>query len=93
MPETTWRAIEQSGDLGQGSDARDELPDYAFAFPKQRKEPITDAGHVRAALARFNQVKHVSDAERDQAFANICKAAEHFGVEVEEHDWRELGSP
>ena len=62
-----------------------------FAFPRQRKEPLTDARHVRNALARFDQVQDVSDADREQAFANIKKAAEHYGVEVAETDWHDLG--
>ncbi len=70
---------------------RDELPDSAFAFPKQRKEPLTDASHVRNALARFDQVDDVSEADRELAFANIRKAADHYGVDVEETSWRELG--
>ena len=37
------------------------LPESAFAFPRLRKEPMTDASHVRSALARFNQVMDVSD--------------------------------
>ena len=69
---------------------RDELPDSAFAFPKQRKEPLTDAAHVRNALARFDQVEGVSDSDREQAFANIKKAARHFDVEVNESSWKEL---
>jgi hypothetical protein len=36
-------------------------------------------------------VKDVSDAERDQAFANIKAAAKHFDVEVAEDSWRQLG--
>lgn len=28
-----------------------------FAFPKQRKEPVHDAEHVRNAIARFDQVE------------------------------------
>jgi hypothetical protein len=67
------------------------LPDTAFAFPRSRKEPITDASHVRSALARFNQVTDVSDAERDLAFANIEKAAKYFNVKMRETDWRQLG--
>ena len=69
---------------------RSDLPDSVFAFPKQRKEPLTDASHVRNALARFDQVEGVSDTDRDLAFANI-KAARHYGVEVSENNWRELG--
>ena len=35
-----------------------------FAFPKQRKEPLEHVSHVRTAVARLNQVKGVTDAER-----------------------------
>jgi hypothetical protein len=59
--------------------------------PKQRKEPLTDASHVQNALARFDQVKGVSDNEREEAFANIKKAAKHYDVKVEEDDWHDLG--
>jgi Family of unknown function (DUF6582) len=55
------------------------------------KEPLTDASHVKNALARFDQVEDVSDEERDLAFANIKKAAAHYGIDVEENDWRQLG--
>jgi hypothetical protein len=86
---TTWKPVKQHGQLS--SEDRDKLPDSAYAFPKQRKEPLTDASHVRNALARFNQVQDVTDSEREQAFANIRKAAKHFDVEVGEDSWRELG--
>jgi hypothetical protein len=69
---------------------RDDIPDRQFAFPKQRKEPLEDAGHVRNAIARFNQVEGVTDAERDEAWARIRAAARKFDVEMEERDWREL---
>ena len=75
------------------SKQRAKLPDSAFAFPKQRKEPLTDASHVRNALARFDQVQGVTDSDRDVAFANIKAAARHFDVEVHEKSWRELGKP
>jgi hypothetical protein len=71
---------------------RAELPDSVFAFPRQRKEPLTDADHVRNALARFDQVEGVSDSDRDLAFANIKAAASYYGVELRERNWRELGS-
>jgi|SRR5579884_743768 len=61
-----------------------------FAFPKERKEPLGDARHVRNAIARFNQVEGVSDNERDQAWKRILAAAKKFDVEVSEKDWREL---
>lgn len=89
MARATWKPHTEQGELS--TKEKDKLPESVFAFPKQRKEPLTDAEHVRNALARFDQVKDVSDADRDLAFANIRKAAEHYGVDVEESDWRELG--
>ena len=62
---------------------RDKLPDSAFAFPKERKEPLTDASHVRNASARFNQVEGVSKSERESAKKRIEKAAKKFGVKFE----------
>ena len=70
---------------------REELKDSQYAFPKERKEPLNDADHVRNAMARFDQVKGVSDAERDEAWKRIKKAADKYGVEVHEKSWRELG--
>src|SRR2546426_7862742 len=61
-----------------------------FAFPKERKEPLTDARHVRNAIARFDQVEDVTDAERDSAWKRILNAAKKFDVEVEADDWRDL---
>jgi hypothetical protein len=45
---------------------------------------------VRNALARFNQVKGVSDSERDAAWRRIRAAARKFGVEIEARGWRSL---
>jgi hypothetical protein len=89
MPESTWRAHEEHGELS--TKEKNDLPESVFAFPKQRKEPLTDATHVRNAIARFDQVKDVSDSDRDLAFANIRKAAEHYGVDIAEKSWRDLG--
>jgi hypothetical protein len=69
---------------------RSDLPDSAFAFTGARKEPITDAAHVRNAIARFDQVEDVTDAERDRAWKKIKAAAKKYGVEVEAAGWREL---
>ena len=66
------------------------MTETAYAFPKEQKEPINDASHVRNAIARFNQVKDVTDSERDVAWKRIKTAAKKFGVEVNEEDWREL---
>ena len=70
---------------------RDDLSKGSFAFPKQRKEPLENAGHVRNAVARFNQVKDVSDDERDDAWKRIKTAAKKHGVEISEKSWREIG--
>ena len=64
-----------------------------YAFPEERKEPLKDARHVRNAVARFNQVKGVTDAERDEAWTRIEAAAKKFGVELEERSWRDLKPP
>ncbi|MGV1014169.1 MAG: DUF6582 domain-containing protein [Methyloceanibacter sp.] len=83
---TTWQPFTEEGVIHN----RAELPDSVFAFPGQRKEPLTDADHVRNALARFDQVEGVSDADRDLAFANIKAAAAFYGVDVHENSWRDL---
>ena len=69
---------------------QNDLPASTFAFPDERKEPLTDARHVRNAIARFDQVEGVTDAERDRAWKRIKLAAKKFGVEVSEGSWREL---
>ena len=72
---------------------RNAMPDSTFAFPRVRKEPLNDARHVRNAIARFDQVRDVTDAERDEAFRRIKRAASKFGVEMTETRWQELGKP
>ena len=62
---------------------RERMPAQLFAFPKERKEPLNDANHVRNAIARFNQVEGVSEAERAAAWRRIKAAAKRYGVEVE----------
>ena len=73
------------------TDDRDDLDKGDFAFPKQRKEPLENATHVRNAISRFNQVKDVTDKERDSAWKRIKAAAKKFDVEVSEKSWREIG--
>jgi hypothetical protein len=87
MPETTWKPHEKHGRLTKQSD----LPDSVYAFPKQRKEPLTDAQHVRNAVARFDQVTGVSGADRALAFANIEKAANYYDVNLAETSGHDLG--
>ena len=75
---------------GLSTAEKDRLDDAEFAFPKERKEPLSDARHVRSAIARFDQVEGVSDAERDRAWQRIRAAARRYGVDISEDDWRDL---
>jgi hypothetical protein len=89
---STWQPTQHAGEPGRLDVAQmSALPESAFAFPRARKEPLTDAPHVRSALARFDQVTGVSDSDRDLAFVNIKKAAKYYNIEMRETDWRELG--
>jgi hypothetical protein len=57
-----------------------------YAIPKNppsaSKLPIYDAAHVRNAMARFNQIQGVSDAEKATAKRKIIAAAKKFGIDV-----------
>jgi hypothetical protein len=75
---------------GISTAAKNRLDASSFAFPAERKEPLTDAKHVRNAIARFDQVEGVDDRERDRAWKRITKAAAKFGVDVSADDWRDL---
>jgi Family of unknown function (DUF6582) len=75
---------------GLSTAEQNRLDDSQFAFPDQRKEPLVDAAHVRNAVARFDQVEGVSDADRDKAWRRIEAAAKKFDVELSEDGWREL---
>ena len=86
---TTWKPHTEHGELS--SKDRKDLPDNVFAFPEQRKLPLTDASHVKNALARFDQVQDVSEDDRYLAFENIKKAAKHYDLDVEEENWHQLG--
>jgi hypothetical protein len=77
---------------GMSTAEKDRLEDSEFAFPRERKEPLTDARHVRNAIARFDQVEGVTDQERDQAWARIRAAASKYGVQISEDDWRDLSA-
>ncbi|HEX8797316.1 MAG TPA: DUF6582 domain-containing protein, partial [Terriglobales bacterium] len=58
--EATWEPYEEHRRLT----TRSNLPSTVFAFPKLGKEPLTDAEHVRNAVARFDQVLDASDEDR-----------------------------
>src|SRR6201987_5077178 len=78
----------QTGGLSTAE--QDRRPENEFAFPRERKEPLTDARHVRNAIARFDQVEGVTDAERDEAWQRILAAAKRYDVDVSELSWRDL---
>lgn len=51
--------------------------------PSESKLPIFDVAHVRNAMARFNQVKGVSETEKAKAKSKIIAAANKFGINVD----------
>jgi class 3 adenylate cyclase len=62
---------------------RARLPDSAFAYIDsrgRRRLPIHDPGHVRNALARFNQVAFEDDAARNRARKRLLNAAKKFKI-------------
>ena len=69
---------------------RKKIPAKKFAFPKEKKEPLENASHVRNAIARFNHVKGVSEVEKDAAWKRIKAAAKEFGVELKESSRHDL---
>lgn len=75
---------------GLSTAEENEMSKSEFAFPEQKKEPLSDARHVRNAVARFNQVEGVSDKQRDEAWKRILAAARKYDVEITENDWRDL---
>jgi hypothetical protein len=84
----TWKVHSMATHGRLSSAAKNSLPASAFAFPRTRKEPMTDATHVRDAMARFDQVQDVSDSDLELAFADVQKAAKHFDIQMKEMDWR-----
>jgi uncharacterized protein DUF6582 len=64
--------------------ARDRITATKFAFPNQRKEPLENASHVRKAVARFDQVEGVTEAERRAAWKRIESAAKRYGVKLKQ---------
>lgn len=86
----TWRPHDTHGKLSEAKERA--LPDSAFAFPGQRKGPLTGAAYVREAIAGFAEFEGVTDEDRDLAFENIRKAAAHYRVELQGTDWRQLGT-
>jgi hypothetical protein len=74
--------------MGQlDADDRDALRRDQFAYIDRdggEHLPIHDESHVRNAIARFNQTEFQSDNAKDEARRKILRAAERFGIEVDE---------
>ena len=72
------------------------IPSGMFRTVRESSAPsiaaswLTDANHVRDAIARFPQVDGVDDAERAQAFGNIKAAAQYYGIAFHAKDWHEI---
>src|ERR1019366_5383224 len=91
MARINWPLVCSSRSMSKITEAsRDHIADENFAFPKERKDPINDAAHVRNAIARFKQVQGVTDAERAAAWKRIKSAAKKHQIALNEQDWREL---
>lgn len=91
IQEATWKPFKASSQGRLSSADKKALPNSAFAFPAMRKEPMTDASHVRDAIARFDQVEGATDTQKDLAFSNLQKAAKHFDIHITETDWHQFG--
>jgi hypothetical protein len=88
--EAARRNLEKAREgLRQRALEKNLLSSDQFAIPAARKEPLTDAAHGRSAIARFDQVEGVRDAERDRVWDRITAAARVYDIEVSASDWRE----
>jgi len=68
---------------------RARLPRRDFAYLDRdggEHLPLNDAGHVRNAIARWNQTDFESKAAKERARKRILAAARKYGIEVAEDD-------
>ena len=68
---------------------REKLKKGDFAYVDREGDghlPIHDEGHVRNAIARWNQTRFESAADKEQARKKILRAAKKFGIAVSEDD-------
>jgi hypothetical protein len=72
------------GDAELTAEQRDNLKDSHFALPDQRKLPIHDEKHTRAAMGGhgLSAVTDVSDDDKKKAAKKIVKAAKKHGVDA-----------
>src|SRR5574338_209777 len=62
---------------------RKALPSSSFGVPGKRKFPLHDCNHVRNAMARFNQAKGLSPAEKSALKSKIMSRAKACGIKVD----------
>jgi hypothetical protein len=80
-------------DAELSGEARGNLADSRFALPEDRKLPIQDAGHVKAAMGGHGlaAVKDVSDEDKKKAARKIAAKAEKLGIDASGFRERWLG--
>ena len=66
--------------LSRWKEERKELNDSDFGLPEERKYPMPDATHVRAAESYF---RYATDQQKPELAHNILRKAKEFGVDVE----------
>jgi hypothetical protein len=76
--------MKQTGEHYPGTDrltaeGRHELHDSDFGLPHERKFPMPDAAHVRAAESYFH---YADDSDKPLLARNILRKADEFGVHV-----------
>jgi len=69
--------------MAKKSSKRSALPDSAFGVPGKRKFPLDTCGRVRNAMARFNQAKGLSPAEKSTLRRKVMSRAKACGIKVE----------
>jgi hypothetical protein len=66
---------------------RDALRSSQFAYVDRgggEHLPLNDESHVRNAIARFNQTDFESETAKEEARKKILRAADRYGIEVDE---------
>ncbi len=71
-------------------EARDALPEDAFAVPGKRRLPITDVRHAKMAWSQIENISGLTDSERTDARLNIVAKAHDLGVETISVDVNDL---
>lgn len=78
---TTWEPMPNDGDGTTSAEL--------FAFPRQQRDPLRDATHVRNALEHFATIDPEPE-EKEIAFSNLKRAADQFHVEINGNSYDEV---